>query len=167
MFRTGQHLALGGAVALEFIRDDHSGNDRPDLPYARETGAPRDRQGNLIDVPLVPWFRTLALQLVRLLLAECAALCPDGFVRHAHAASQQEFFDITVAETDAMIAPHTRADDPGWKAVISVGMDRWCIHAPSMACCLGLNTLTTPKKSWGVSGALDLNAICTLARHGR
>jgi hypothetical protein len=108
---------------------------------------PVDRQGNLIDVPLVRWFRTLATQLVRILLAECAAPSPDGFVRHTHAASQQEFFDITVAETDAIIAPHAVADDLGWKAVMSVGMDRWYIHAPSMASCIGLNTLTTPKKS--------------------
>jgi Methyltransferase domain len=41
MFRTGQHLPLGGAGALGFIRDDHPENDRPDLPHARETGAPR------------------------------------------------------------------------------------------------------------------------------
>jgi hypothetical protein len=115
---------------------------------------PVDRQRILIDVPLVPWFRTLATQLVRLLLAECAAPCPDGFVRHAHAASQQEFFDITVAETDAIIAPHAGADDLGWKAVMSVGMDRWYIHAPRMASCIGLNTLTTPKKSWGGRGSI-------------
>ena len=61
---------------------------------------------------------------------------------------QQAFFDSTGAATEAIITPHAVADARGRNAMMCVAVERWYIHAPSMASCIGLNTLTTPMPAW-------------------
>jgi hypothetical protein len=42
----------------------------------------------------------MASQLVGIVLPKFATPFPDGFIRHDHAAGEQEFFDITVAQAE-------------------------------------------------------------------
>jgi hypothetical protein len=61
--------------------------------------------------PRVPWSRPTASQLVGIALTELTTAFPDGFICHDHPAGEQAFFDITVAQAEAVIKPHARAYD--------------------------------------------------------
>jgi hypothetical protein len=75
----------------------------------------------------------MASQLVGIALTEFTTPFPDGFVRDNDSPAEQQLLDIAIAQAKAEIEPHRMADDLGWKAVILVTVDRWAVHAPSMA----------------------------------
>jgi hypothetical protein len=55
-----------------------------------------------------------------MLLTEPAALLTERFIRHDNPTSEQELFDIAVAQAESAIQPHPMADDLGWEAVVLV-----------------------------------------------
>ena len=58
---------------------------------------------------------------------------PNGFIRDEDPTGEQQLLDLAIAEAETEIQPHRMADDLDREAVILVGIDRWCVHAPSMA----------------------------------
>jgi len=115
MFYPRQEFLLGGAVALEFIRDDRTRYVRQALEELAEEllrgvlvppllhqdiqhvpvliyGPPQivmfafDREKYFIEVPLITGPRTTATELIGLRLAKLATPLPDGLVGHDHAA---------------------------------------------------------------------------------
>jgi hypothetical protein len=103
-----------------------------------------DGQKDLVQVPFVPWSWTTTSQLVGIVLAEFATPFPDGFIRHDHAAGEQEFFDIAVAQAEAIIELHAVADDFRRKAVVLVTFrSGWRGHAV-LPLCLPTRFITSP-----------------------
>ena len=149
MFHPGQDLALGRAVALQFIRDD----DPWDVltPFERFVeellrrvliatalhqnvedvvvlvdGTPQvmalpiDRQKHLIQMPFVPRARPSVLQLIGVRLPKLETPLADGLVGHVDAALEQEFLSIAVAQREAIIQPDAMTNDLPRKAVVLV-----------------------------------------------
>jgi hypothetical protein len=56
-----------------------------------------NRKKYLIQVPFVARSGTPVVQLIRILLAELTAPCPDGFISHEDSTNEQELFDIAIA----------------------------------------------------------------------
>src|SRR5215475_4687291 len=91
---------------------------------------PVDCQKHLVQVPFIAWSGTTTSQLIRIVLPEGATPLPDGFIRHNNAAGEQEFFDISIAQAEAIIEPHAVADDVRRKAVVLVTVRcSWRGHA--------------------------------------
>jgi hypothetical protein len=161
-FHTRPHLALGGAVALQLIRDDHPGyvvapfqqltdalprgllvaprldediQPLPVLIHSAPEGVPRaiDREEDLIQVPCVARSGTPAPELIGNILAKLQAPLANGVIRDDASPGEQQLFDSAIAEAEAELQPHHRADDLGWEAVMLVTVGRWCIHTTSMA----------------------------------
>jgi hypothetical protein len=72
-------------------------------------------------------------ELISILLPKLATPLPDGFIRHDHPADEQEFFHVTVAQTEAVIQPDAMADDLSREAVILVSAGRERAHTMSIA----------------------------------
>jgi hypothetical protein len=69
---------------------------------------------------------------------------PDGFIGHDPPTSEQEFFHITVAETEAAGPPDAVADDRGREAMVLVAVGEG-VHARSMSHhAEAINKLTMP-----------------------
>jgi hypothetical protein len=140
MFHTGQDLALRGAIALQFIRDDHAWHVGQALQQLAEKllrrflvaaalheniehvtilidGAPEimpravDREQDLIQVPLVARLGAPATELIGIRLPELLAPLPDRFVGDGDSTSEQQLFDIAIAEAEAIVQPDAMADD--------------------------------------------------------
>jgi hypothetical protein len=146
VFDPGQDLALGRAVALELIRDNHPWHVLQALQQLAEKllrgllvaptlhqdvehvvvlidGAPQvmtlpiNGPKHFVQVPLVPWLGASTLQPIRILLPKLQTPLTDGFVRHINAAFKQELLHVTVAEGEAVVEPDTMADDLAGKTV--------------------------------------------------
>jgi hypothetical protein len=59
-------------------------------------------------------------ELIGIVLAELPTPLPDGFVSHRYPASQQQFFDIPIAEAEPVVEPDAMADNFSGKAVVFV-----------------------------------------------
>jgi hypothetical protein len=92
-----------------------------------------DGEKDLIEMPCVTGLRTPIAELMGSRLAEFATPFPNRFVRDADAPSNQQLFDIPVAETDPLVPPDPMADDLGGKAGVLLAVRRSCAHMPSMA----------------------------------
>ena len=140
MFDAREHLPPGGAVARQFVGDEHARDigtafeqlaeelegcafvpsalhqDIQDVPVLFD-GAPQimllaiDLQKRLVTVPLVARLRAASAQLMSELVAKSEALLPHRFVGHEHASRSQVLFDITKAEVEAMIEPNRVCDN--------------------------------------------------------
>jgi hypothetical protein len=149
MFHAREALALGGPIALEFIRDDDPRNVLTALeeraeerlggpfvpsPLHQEVelhavlihGPPQrvplllDRDEDLIQMPLIPGPRPPAAQLIGILLPELPAPLADGFVGDDDTADEEEFFDVTMAEAKTVVQPNGVTDDFPRKAMMLV-----------------------------------------------
>jgi len=149
MFDARQNLALGGAVALQFVRDNHPWDILTALEQLAEKllrcllvasalhqdvenvvvlihGAPQvmafaiDSQKHLIQGPLVPGLRTTAPQPIGVVLSKFLTPLADGFVGHGDAAFEQEFLHVAGAQGEALVEPDSMTDDFTGKAVILV-----------------------------------------------
>jgi hypothetical protein len=92
-----------------------------------------DREEDFIQMPCVAGSGTPALELIGIGLPELQTLLPNGFIRDEDPTGEQQLLDIAIAEAETEIQPHRMTDDLDREAVILVGVDRWCVHAPSMA----------------------------------
>jgi hypothetical protein len=151
MFHPRENLPLRRPVAFELVGDEHAGHVcEPLEEFAEEFlggllvaptlhediedvavlihGSPEvmrfaiNGQKHLIQVPFVTRSRAPATQLIGVLLAELAAPLPDRFVRDKHATDKQQFFDITVAEAEAVVQPDVMTDNLGGKMMVFVAL---------------------------------------------
>src|SRR5215510_2011232 len=151
MFHPGQDLALGRAVALQLIRDEHPWHvlQAPEelakkllrrvliAPALHQNvehvivlihGAPQvmaltiDRPKHLIQVPFVTWLGASTLQLIGVVLPKLQTPLADGFMGDVDAALKQEFLHVAVTQREAIIEPDSMADDLAGKAVIFVAL---------------------------------------------
>lgn len=93
---------------------------------------PLDPDEHFIHVPLVPGPWPAAAQAIGKTLAEFLAPPPHCLIRDRDAPLGQEQLDVTQAEAEHVIQPHSMADELGRKAmaVVRVG---WRLHAASLA----------------------------------
>jgi hypothetical protein len=153
MFHAREALALGGPIALEFIRDDDPrsvltafeelaeellGGPFVPSPLHQDIelhavlihGPPQivaflvDRDEHFIQMPLVAWPGTPMPQLIRILLAELPAPLPDRLIRDDHAADEQELFHIAMAQGEAEVQPDGVADDLTREPVVFIEIGR-------------------------------------------
>src|SRR5262245_24559942 len=149
MFHPGQDLALGRAVALELIRDDHAWHVLQALQQLAEKllrrlfvaaalhqdiedvvvlvdSAPQvmalaiDHQEHLIQVPLVPWLGASMLQLIGVRLPKLQTPLANGLVGHRDTALEQDLFHVAVTQAEAVIEPNPMANDLTGEAVVLV-----------------------------------------------
>jgi hypothetical protein len=83
-----------------------------------------DGEKDLIEMPFVTGLRRPIAELIGILLAECATPFPNRFVRDDDATSEQQLFDIPVAEIEPIVQPAPRADDLGGKAMVFIAVRR-------------------------------------------
>jgi hypothetical protein len=77
-------------------------------------------------------------QLIGVLLTELAASLADSFIRDDDPTSEQEFFDLAVAQAESEIQPHSMADDLCRETMALAQVDRRSrVHEASMACGVG------------------------------
>jgi len=76
----------------------------------------------LIEVPLVPWLRASALQLIRIVLPEFQTPLADGLMAYLDPTGQQHLFYVAVTQREAIIEPDPMTDDFAGKAVIFVAL---------------------------------------------
>src|SRR5215831_16255315 len=151
VFDPGQDLALGRAVALELIRDDHPWHVLQALEQLAKKllrcllvaaalhqnvenvivlvhrtpeimALPVDRQKDFIEMPLVPWLGASMLQLIGVVLAKLQTPLVDGLMGHVDAALEQDLLHVAVAQREAIIEPDAMADNLAGKAVIFVAL---------------------------------------------
>jgi hypothetical protein len=162
MVHTGQDLTLGGAVALELIRDDDTRDVLAPLQQLPEEslrgflvspalheniedmavlihGPPEvvplatDREEDLVQVPFIARPGTPPSELIGVLLAELPAPFADGLIRDDHSTFEEELFDIAVTEAEPEVEPDPMADDlPGETVVLVAVRYGSSIHAASM-----------------------------------
>jgi hypothetical protein len=73
---------------------------------------------------LIPWLRTPAAQVIRILLAKLAAPFADRFVRDDHTTDEQELFHVAMAEREAELQPDGMADDLTREPVVFIEIGR-------------------------------------------
>jgi hypothetical protein len=174
MVHTWENLALGGSVARQLVRDQHAWHilaafqqlseeleggsfASPALNQYVEHGAvvidrspqiiplPVDLEKDLVAVPFVAGLCTPMTQLIGELLAELEAPLSHHFIGHDDAARSQQFFDVTLAEAEAMIKPNRVSDNFLWKPKPFIGWsDGVCFHAESMTH-LGTGAADSPR----------------------
>jgi hypothetical protein len=139
MFHPRQELALRGAIAVEFVGDDdpwHVGQALEELaekllrrlfiPTALHeniqdvavliAGPPEvmpyamHREEYLVEVPLVARPRAATTELIRIGLSKLPAPLADSFVGDQHATDKEEFFDVPIAEAEAVVEPDAVTD---------------------------------------------------------
>ena len=149
MLHAREDLALGRAIALQFIGDDHARHVlQPLEQLAKELlrrvliaaalhqdiedivvlihRAPQvmalaiDRKEHFIQVPLIARARTPPSQPIGVVLPKLPTPLADGFVGHRDAAFEQELFHVAVAQGEAIVEPDPVADDVARKAVVLV-----------------------------------------------
>jgi hypothetical protein len=81
-----------------------------------------DAEEHLIQVPLVTRSRAPATELIRIGLPKLLAPLPDGLVGDQHATDKEEFFDIPIAEAEAVIEPDPMANNLGGKTMVVVAL---------------------------------------------
>src|SRR5262252_3512026 len=64
-------------------------------------------------------------ELIRIGLAELPAPFLNGFVRYQHTTNKEEFFDVPIAEAEAIVQPHSMANDLCGKPMVFVGLRGW------------------------------------------
>jgi hypothetical protein len=163
MFHTGQHLALSRTVALEPIRNEHTGcvlapcEQLPeeflrgllvaaalhqDIQYMAVVihGPPEivplttNREKHLIQVPLVTRSGAPPAELIGIGLPKLLAPLPNRFVRDEDATGEQQLFDIAIAQAKVEVYPDTVADDLGRETVVLLAVgEYWCVHPPSIS----------------------------------
>jgi hypothetical protein len=161
MFDARQDLSLRRAIAFELVRDDHARYvrhplqqlaekllrcllvstaldenlqdvailiDRPPqvVPFAA------DGQKHLIQVPLVARPGPAASELMGIRLSEFPAPLPDRLVGDDDSAGEQQLFNVSVAEAEAVVQPDAMADDLGRNPMVCVQVG-WCrdVHGRS------------------------------------
>jgi hypothetical protein len=153
MLHPRQEFPLGGPITFEFIGDEHPWDVLTALEELAEEllgglfippplhqdgelhavlihGPPQivplliDRDEDLIQVPLIPWLRTPAAQVIRILLAKLAAPFADRFVRDDHTTDEQELFHVAMAEREAELQPDGMADDLTREPVVFIEIGR-------------------------------------------
>jgi hypothetical protein len=92
--------------------------------------------------PLATWFRAPATQMMCILLPELPAPLAHRFIGHNHTADEQEFLNLTIAETAPVLQPHAVAHAFGRNAVVRVAIDRWWAQATSLAAQTGAGQAT-------------------------
>jgi hypothetical protein len=161
------------AIALQFIGDDHTGHivqalkQLPEELLGRLLVPPTlhediehiavlihcspqgmacaiNRKKPLIQVPLVARARTPAAERIGILLAELPAPLPERFVGHDHPASEQQLFDVSIAETEAIVQPHARADNLGRKPMVFVAFRSGGRSHALLPLCLLTRWITSP-----------------------
>ena len=173
MFHPGQDLALRGAIALQFIRDDHPRHvGQPFEQLAEEflrgllvpatldqnvqhvavlihgtpqvMPCPMDSEKHLVQVPLVARPRTPAPELIGIGLSKFPAPLPDRFVGDDDATGEQQLFDIPVAEAKAVVQSDAMTHNFGWKTMVFVALrSRGNAHA-FLPLCLPTWLITSP-----------------------
>ena len=157
----GQDLALGRAIAGQFVRHDGAGyvpqpfQQLPEealrrfgIPAALHQdvehgavlvdGAPEvmpfaaDAEEHLIEMPFVPGSRPPSAQPIREALGELQAPAPDRLVGEDDAALGQEQLDVPEAQRERVVEPDRVGDDRGREAVTMVWI-RSAYHPPTMA----------------------------------
>jgi hypothetical protein len=111
---------IAAAVLHQDVQDLAVLIHRPPEVMARAMDGEKD----LIEMPFVTGLRRPIAELVGILLAECATPFPNRFVRDDDATSEQQLFDIPVAEIEPIVQPAPRADDLGGKAVVFIAVTR-------------------------------------------
>ena len=151
--RFSENLPLRGAIAFEFIGDDHPWDVlAPFEELAKEllrgllitpalhqdiqhiavlihrppqiVTLTMNGQKDFIQVPFVTRPRAAAPELIRILLAKLATPLTDGFVGDNDATDEQELFHVPVTEGEAEIEPGRVADDLTRKPVVFVEIRR-------------------------------------------
>src|SRR5215467_11748607 len=144
-----EDLALGRAIALQLIGDDHARHvGEPLEQLAKELlrrvliaaalhqdiedivvlihRAPQvmalaiDRQEHLIEMPFIARARPASLQLIGIILPKLATPLADGLMGHVDAALEQECLHVAVAQREAIIEPDAMANDFPREAVVLV-----------------------------------------------
>ncbi len=159
MLDTGQHLLFRCARAPQLIRDQHTRDlltALEQLPDERLggllvpptlhqdiqhgpvliNGPPPivlfriDGEEDLIEMPLVTGLCPPPAQLVRVVLAKCAAPLADRLIREDDPARCQQFFPVAIAEGESLLEPHGVTDNLRGEAVALVrGRGCGCCHA--------------------------------------
>ena len=149
MLHAREALALGRTITFQFIRDADARHvlqpleeltaellcrlpvpptlyqDVEDVGL-RSASAPKgmpltmDGEEHLIQVPLVTRLRAPAPHAIGILLAKLPTPLADGFMGHHHAALEQQFFHIAIAQGEAVLEPDSMTDDFTGKAVVFV-----------------------------------------------
>jgi hypothetical protein len=151
MFYPGENLALGRAVALQLIRDEHPWHIgeafeqlakallrdllvAPTLHQDSEDvvvlihGPPErvpyamDGEKDLIQGPFVPGPRPSAPETIRVILPELETPLANGFRGHVDAACKQQLLPVAVALGEPIVKPDPMADDFSGKAVVLVAL---------------------------------------------
>jgi hypothetical protein len=149
MLDTGQHLLLRCALAPQLIRDQHTRDVLTALEQLSEEllGGllvpatlhqyiqhvpvlinsppqivlfPVDGEEDLIEMPRITGLCPPPAQLVRVVLAKCAAPLPDRLIREDDPARCQQFFYVAIAEGESILEPHGLTDNLGREAVALV-----------------------------------------------
>ena len=132
MLHPREHLSLGSAVALQFIRDNHSWDiltafqefveellgglfvapalhqDIQHSPILIHS-PPQimtlcvNREKHFIEMPLVARAETPTPQLIGVLLPEFVTPLADSLIGHDDAADREQLFDISVAEAEPIV----------------------------------------------------------------
>jgi hypothetical protein len=92
-----------------------------------------DGQTHLVQVPLIAWPGPAVSKLIGIRLTKLAAPLANRFIGDRDPTRKEQLFDIPVAEAESVVKPHAMADDLDRKAVMLIAVDRWAVHAPSMA----------------------------------
>jgi len=154
-----EHLALGGTIALQLIRDNDAGHVLQALEQRAKAllrglrvaplldedvqdvvvlihRAPQgmaftiDRQKPFIQMPCITRLRATATQPIGVILPKLPAPLADGFVGHGDAAFQQECLYVAVAPGEVRVEPDPVTDDFTREAVILVALGvGWRGHA--------------------------------------
>ncbi len=72
-------------------------------------------------MPLIPSLRVTVPELIGIGLPELQASLTDRLIRHNDPASEQEPFDVPVAQTEAIVPSDAMADDLGREPVPRAG----------------------------------------------
>jgi len=97
-------------------------------------GLATDFEKDLVEQPLVAGTRLATTHVIRVGLAELPTPLVDRLVRHDDTPLSELLFDVTIAETAAVVQLDRVQDDFGGKAEALVWRRRsGCLHAPSNA----------------------------------
>ena len=163
VFDAGQHVALGGPITRELVRDEHPWHVRQALEQLPQElhrraliapglhqdvkhvavlidGAPQgvghavDAHEDLVQMPRVAGARATAAQRIGIGLPELPAPLAHRLVGHDDAPLGEQLLHIAVTEREAEIQPDGVTDDLGREAVTGVvGRRDFISHVGSIA----------------------------------
>jgi hypothetical protein len=138
VFHTWEYFPLRRAIAFELVCDEHP----RDVSQPFEQLAEKllqvmtfaiDGRKHPVQVPLVTRPGPVASELIGIRLPELQALFADGLVGDDDPTSEQELFDIPIAQAEAEVQPNAVADKPHRELMTLVEGSRvWYLHAASM-----------------------------------